>query len=254
MNRFIRVVSLALLVLALGTVTFAQLPTQLPPDFLQHAKILHATNVPAELCGRPVLSNSILSCGDSDTGERMADHLLSFGRHASVTKSALSYLELQTMADNDFPYGRHYYTKSGYFTTLQDTVVRMMVDSPGSIPLPNTQIELAYLGGAAGQVGAAETAFGDHSAPLILNLLAGWADPADDAANIAWVRGLFASLRPAMKPGVYVNFMSGDEQDRVQEAYSERWNKLQRVKEHYDPGNFFRLNQNIRPSIRPVSS
>jgi len=34
-----------------------------------------------------------------------------------------------------------------------------------------------------------------------------------DADNIAWVRGLFHTLRPAMKPGVYVNFMSGDEQD-----------------------------------------
>ena len=80
-----------------------------------------------------------------------------------------------------------------------------------------------------------------------MNLLADWTDAADDAANMAWVRQLFAKLRPAMKPGVYVNFMSGDEQDRVPEAYNERWERLVAVKSHYDAHNFFRLNQNIPP-------
>jgi len=108
-----------------------------------------------------------------------------------------------------------------------------------------TQIELAYLGGAAGRVAAADTAFGDRSSPFVLNLLANWSDPADDAANVSWVRNLFTALRPAMTPGVYVNFMSGDEDDRVPEAYRERWDRLIAVKSHYDPNNFFRLNQNI---------
>ena len=80
-----------------------------------------------------------------------------------------------------------------------------------------------------------------------MNLLANWDDPAADAENIAWVRGLFSKLRPAMKPGVYVNFMSGDEQDRVPEAYRTRWDRMVAVKTKYDPTNFFRLNQNVRP-------
>jgi hypothetical protein len=122
-----------------------------------------------------------------------------------------------------------------------------MVHSLADIPAQNTQIELAYLGGAAGRVNASETAFGDRSAPFILNLLADWKAPADDAANISWVRNLFALLRPSMKPGVYVNFMSGDEQDRVPEAYQDRWQRLVRIKTRYDPSNFFRLNQNIPP-------
>jgi len=49
-----------------------------------------------------------------------------------------------------------------------------------------------------------------------------------------------------MKPGVYVNFMSDDEQERVPEAYHERWERIVAVKNHYDPRNFFRLNQNIQ--------
>lgn len=108
-------------------------------------------------------------------------------------------------------------------------------------------IELAYLGGAAAQIAAHETSFGDRSAPFVLTLLANWSQASADADNISWVRGVFNKLRPAMKPGVYVNFMSGDEQDRVPEAYRERWERMVAVKSHYDPGNFFRMNQNVQP-------
>jgi hypothetical protein len=61
------------------------------------------------------------------------------------------------------------------------------------------------------------------------------------------VRKLFQKLRPGMKPGVYINFMSGDEQDRVPEVYQERLQRMAAVKARYDPKNFFRLNQNIAP-------
>jgi FAD/FMN-containing dehydrogenase len=47
--------------------------------------------------------------------------------------------------------------------------------------------------------------------------------------------------------------MSGDEDDRVPEAYRERWDRLVEVKSHYDPKNFFRLNQNIPPRKTAVS-
>jgi FAD binding domain/Berberine and berberine like len=205
-------------------------------------------NVPVEVRGVPVLSVSLAWFGDLAEGHRLANHIFSIGKHVATTKDAISYLQLQTMADADFPHGRRYYTKSGYFLDLDDRTMEMMADSLVTIPSPNTQIELAYLGGAAGRVGAEETAFGDRSAPFIMNLLADWADASDDAANVAWVRGLFQLLRPAMKPGVYVNFMSGDEQDRVLEAYHERWERMVKVKTRYDPKNFFCLNQNVMPS------
>jgi hypothetical protein len=86
-----------------------------------------------------------------------------------------------------------------------------MVEAVAAIPSSETQIELAYLGGAAARRGASETAFGDRSAPFIMNLLASGSEASADAGNISWIRGLFNKLRPAMKPGVYVNFMSGDE-------------------------------------------
>jgi hypothetical protein len=213
-----------------------------------------AGNVPPEIHGKPVLSVSLAWYGDSAEGHRLADHVFSIGKHVAITKNEISFLKLQTMADMDFPHGRRYYTKSGYFMNLDARTIQVMVESLPSIPSPNTQIELAYLGGAAGRVGAAETSFGDRSAPFMMNLLADWSDAAKDAENIAWVRKLFNSLRPAMKPGVYVNFMSGDEQDRVHEAYHERWERMVKIKTHCDPENFFRMNQNVLPSSNPAAN
>jgi hypothetical protein len=207
----------------------------------------HAKNVPVELRGRPVASNSLVWTGEAESGRKYLERALSMCNPDSVSSKIVPFLDLQTMADSDFPHGRRYYTKSGYFTSLDDTTIGRMAETVATIPSPETMIELAYLGGAAGQIAAQETAFGDRSAPFVMTLLANWPEASADAGNISWIRGLFNQFRPAMKPGVYINFMSGDEQDRVPEAYQERWDRMVAVKTHYDPNNFFRLNQNVPP-------
>jgi hypothetical protein len=205
----------------------------------------HTDIVPSNVRGRPVVSHSAVWVGDPEEGRPYLDHILSIGNPVAVINKVMSFLALQTMTDEEFPHGRRYYTKSGYFKSLEDSSIDHMVEALETIPSSTTQIELAYLGGAAARVAAAETAFGDRNSPFVLNLLGNWSDPCDDEANVSWVRNLFKVLRSSMTPGVYVNFMSGDEDDRVPEAYRERWERLVTVKSHYDPNNFFRLNQNI---------
>jgi len=207
----------------------------------------HENKVPIALRGRPVASSSLIWTGDPEAGRPYLQRALSLCSPDSVSNKIVSLMNLQTMADSAFPHGRRYYTKSGYFSDLADVSIDRLLEAAATIPSPQTQIELAYLGGSAAQIGADETAFGDRSSPFILNLLANWSDPSADGANIAWIRGIFNKLRPAMKPGVYTNFMSGDEQDRVPEAYHDRWDRIVTVKSHYDPNNFFRLNQNVPP-------
>jgi hypothetical protein len=207
----------------------------------------HSDNVPSHLRGRPVASASALWAGDLEEGRRYVDRVLSFCNPVGVSTQVTPFLKLQTMADAEFPHGRRYYTKSGYFKSFTDQSIHTMVEALETIPSPVSQIELAYLGGAAARVGADETAFGDRSAPFVMNLLGNWQNAEDDSVNVSWVRNLFAKLRPAMVPGVYVNFMSGDEDDRVPEAYRNRWERLVAVKTQYDPSNLFRMNQNVPP-------
>lgn len=213
----------------------------------------HKEKIPAELRGQPVASSSLIWTGDQEGGRPHLQQALSMCTPNSVSSRITSFLELQTIADSDFPHGERYYTKSGYFSYLDDSSIDHLLQALATIPSPEIQIELAYLAGAAARIAASETAFGDRSAPFILNLLGSWSEPSADAANISWIRGIFNGLRPAMKPGVYVNFMSGDEQDRVPEAYHERWDRMVAVKSHYDPHNFFRLNQNVPPRTLPTT-
>jgi len=210
----------------------------------------HKQKVPEPLRGQPVAGSSLVWTGAPEDAQPYFERALSLCHSDSVRSRNLSFLDLQTMADSDFPHGRRYYTKSGYFQYLDDATIDRFIEALATIPSPETQIELTYLGGAAGQVAAHETAFGDRSAPFITNLLANWPDASADALHISWVRSLFDRLRPAMTPGVYVNFMSGDEQERVPEAYQQRWERMVLVKTKYDPDNFFRLNQNVQPHKR----
>ena len=207
----------------------------------------NTTDVPIELRGRAVASHSLVWTGAAEAGRKCFKHALSLCNPNSVSDRVISFLDLQTMADSAFPHGQRYYSKSGYFRYLDNGAIDQLLEAVGSLPSADTQIELAYLGGAWSDVGADEAAFGDRSAPFIMNLLANWSEADGDDVHISWVREQFNKLRPAMKPGVYVNFMSGDEQDRVAEAYAARWDQMVAVKTHYDPHNLFRLNQNVPP-------
>jgi FAD binding domain/Berberine and berberine like len=202
--------------------------------------------VPGELRGRPLLRQAVLWIGNLEKGEAYMEHALSLARPVCLSKRVISFLDLQTMADHEFPHGWRYYSKSGYFKNLDDGSIEHLMKSLATIP-SMTEIELAYLGGAAGRIRADATAFGDRSSPFVINVLGKWSDPLEDTANVAWVRNLFEALRPAMAPGVHINFMSGDEEARVFEAYRENWERLVAVKSKYDPKNLLRLNQNIPP-------
>jgi len=70
---------------------------------------------------------------------------------------------------------------------------------------------------------------------------------ADNERNIAWVRGYFEALQPYAAEGGYINFMSGDDQDRIKANYKGNYDRLVEVKRTYDPSNLFRVNQNIKP-------
>ena len=136
----------------------------------------HDAAVPAELRGQPVASESVTWIGDRQPGHACVDHALAMGNPVAVAKAEIPFGTLQTMADQAFPHGNRYYTKSGYFAQLDERVVDLMLSALLTMPSPMSQIELTYLGGAMARVGAGETAFGDRSAPFIVNILGNWKD------------------------------------------------------------------------------
>lgn len=75
-----------------------------------------------------------------------------------------------------------------------------------------------------------------------------WTDPRESDQHIEWARDFWAAMQPFSAGGVYVNFLSNEGEDRVRAAYDPKtYARLVSLKNKYDPANFFRLNQNIKP-------
>src|ERR1700751_3343662 len=91
--------------------------------------------VAREPCGgQPLLKEVVVWIGSSEQGEAYIEQALSLARHVDVTRRVLSFVELQTMADHEFPHGWRYYTKSGYFRSLDDTSIERMLQALSTIP------------------------------------------------------------------------------------------------------------------------
>ncbi len=73
-------------------------------------------------------------------------------------------------------------------------------------------------------------------------------DPANRGKITEWSKNYWDDLHPHSAGGAYVNFMMEEGEDRVKATYGENYERLAEVKAKYDPGNFFRVNQNIKPA------
>ena len=115
------------------------------------------------------------------------------------------------------------------------------------VPSPYTLIAIEPMGGAIARVPETATAFQHRSTSFSLLILSGWEDPADADLNVTWTRELFARTEPLCSAAVYVNYLGAEGDQRVRDAFGLNYDRLVQVKQRYDPGNFFRLNQNIAP-------
>jgi hypothetical protein len=98
-------------------------------------------------------------------------------------------------------------------------------------------------------VGEDETASSHRNAAFVVNIVSKWRDTAQSERHIQWSRDLSAALTPFATGGVYVNFLGNEGDSRVKAAYGqEKYRRLSALKKKYDPTNFFRLNQNIKPA------
>lgn len=140
------------------------------------------------------------------------------------------------------------YWKSHDFRQLSDPVVEGIVDYASRLPSPHCEIFIGQLGGAASRVAADAMAFGRRDAEFVMNVHTRWEDAAEDQRCIGWARAFFEAMAPHALGTVYVNFMPEDEQARVPAAFGANFGRLAALKRRYDPGNVFRMNQNIQPA------
>ena len=161
----------------------------------------------------------------------------------------MPYPALNSAFDDLVPKGLQHYWKADFVAELTDDAIAAHVEHGSKVPVVNSTMHIYPINGAAHRVGADETAFGHRDMNFAAVIAGMWPDPADNAATIAWVRDYYSAIHPfSGSDGGYINFMSDDDDKRVEANYGRNYARLARVKAAYDPGNLFHLNQNIVPA------
>jgi hypothetical protein len=163
----------------------------------------------------------------------------------------IPYTGLQQMLDEAAPWGIRAYSKSLHLDELSDQALDIVAERLPGKTSPMSLIPIFSLGGAFADRGDDDTAFGGRrSTRYVVNIEAVAPEPETLAADRAWVRSLWAALQPfGAGPGGYVNFMAEFETSRIRAAYGEeKYRRLARIKERYDPDNVFHHNANIPPA------
>jgi hypothetical protein len=124
-----------------------------------------------------------------------------------------------------------------------EAILEFMRRAPGPAI---TQIRV--LGGAMARVDSDATAFSQRDAQLMVAAMSMFEIGADPTPSDAWTAAFFTAFLNRMT-GVYANFLGAEGEERIRSAYPHgAYESLAAIKRRFDPGNVFRLNQNIRPA------
>ena len=143
--------------------------------------------------------------------------------------------------------GARNYWKSHNFAELSDGAIDTVIEYADTLPSPQCEIFIALMGGEANRVATDATAYAHRDVNFVLNVHGRWEAADEDEKCISWSRDFFDAAAPYAMGGVYVNFMTEEEVDRIDAAYGPNYDRLTQIKQKYDPGNLFQTNQNIKP-------
>jgi FAD/FMN-containing dehydrogenase len=198
--------------------------------------------------GTPLVGLVPCYAGPPEQGEKVLERLRKFGPPAVDMLGPMPYVAVQRMFNDGFPPGRFQYWKSSLTPELSDGLIDAVVEHMARVPSPNSAVMLEHYHGAYSRPAPTATAYSHRRPTYDVVIIANWTNPADHERNTAWARGLFAAVQPQVSRAAYVNFLDRDDgADRVRAAYGDNYDRLVALKRKYDPTNFFRMNQNVRP-------
>jgi len=204
--------------------------------------------LPPEMHGRPVATIAVCYAGADETAEKILKPVRQFGRPLIDLVKARPYPDWQRALDPAWGNGFLNQWVGHYLPELTDAAAQTLLEHVGKVSSPFTDVKLATLGGAMGRVAEDATAFGNRDAKYAFVIQTRWKDPKESTQHLAWTQEFFDAMKAHSTGKVYVNFIADEGEKRVADAYNTAaFKQLQTIKAKYDPGNLFRMNQNIRP-------
>ena len=204
--------------------------------------------LPQGVYGQKVIVLALIYADDPKQGEPLIDPLRGFGTPLGEHVGIQPYVTWQQAFDPLLTFGARNYWKSHNFSTLQDGLFDAVIEYIEKLPSPQCEIFFGAIGGATTRPAPDSAAYAHRDTKFVMNVHGRWEDAADDKRCIGWARDYFKASAPFASSGVYVNFLTADEGDRVRSAYGPNYDRLAQVKRKYDPDNLFHMNQNIKPT------
>jgi hypothetical protein len=155
---------------------------------------------------------------------------------------------LQSLFDPLLPKGMQWYWKADFLQKLPDRAIELHLEHIRKAP---TELSLAHIypiDGVVHKVGRQDTAWNYRDAKWSMVICGIDPNPANAPALQAWARAYWDALRPYTLGAGYLNFMMDEGEGRIRATYGANYDRLATIKKKYDPANFFRVNQNIKPA------
>jgi FAD/FMN-containing dehydrogenase len=210
--------------------------------------------IPEPARGQPAVGLLLLYSGDPHDGEKVLRPLVEWGDPWLTMVEPMPYGAFQALSDGANPWGISEYFKIDYLPELPDEAMAALIAKAAEARSPFSAVYLCRLGGALARSDRTTMALEVPDAKWFYFCDALWRDPADAQQEIAWARAFMATMRPWSVDKAPANFIGADEAGtRLRASYGERkYRRLVALKDTYDPGNLFALNQNIPPSTSPA--
>ncbi|MGO9179142.1 MAG: FAD-binding oxidoreductase [Candidatus Limnocylindrales bacterium] len=203
--------------------------------------------IPEDRHGDTFLAFVACWAGPIEEGERALKPLHDVAPVVAEYVAPMPYPALNSLFDGLVPPGLQHYWKANFVKELTDAAIEAHLEYGPRVPVVNSTVHIYPINGACHRVAADATAFAYRDANFATVIAGMWPDPAQNGANIKWVRDYYGATAPLSEEGGYINFMAGDDQDRIKANYKGNYARLVQVKRTYDPDNLFRVNQNIKP-------
>ncbi len=203
--------------------------------------------IPEDRHGETFLAFVSCWAGPVDQGEAILKPLRDVAPIVAEHIGPMPYPALNGAFDALVPPGLQHYWKANFVKELTDDAIEAHLAHGPKVPVVNSTVHIYPINGACHRVAADATAFAYRDANFATVIAGMWPDPAQNTANIKWVRDYYDATAPLSEEGGYVNFMSEDDQSRIKANYKGNYDRLVDVKRKYDPDNLFHLNQNIKP-------
>jgi UDP-N-acetylenolpyruvoylglucosamine reductase len=203
---------------------------------------------PAALHGKKVCAIVWCSTAAPENADKATKTMRAVGKPLLDHVGPVPFPALQSLFDPLLPPGLQWYWRADFVKELGGAAIAKHLEQASKMPPGLSQVHIYPIDGAAHRVGKGDTAFSYRDANFALVIVGIDPNPAQSGVVTQWCKDYFDALHPYSAGGAYVNFMMDEGQERVQASFRDNYQRLAAVKKQYDPMNFFRVNQNIRPS------